>query len=550
MGVILESLGIYGIPDNVENAILTCMLSGDPGLMIGPPGTAKTESIDMIGAALKEASKRKHLPKYKTEMEAWLKNNKQGPEPKLNLFEHQVYDASKLNFEDLVGIINIDAMSKGKIEYISTPTTIWGKKLVAFDEFNRIDPDRQSNLMEIIRSRRCMGVNTGTLFIMNAMNPFGDAGTQILSEALVDRHAMFIQFPDFAQMDQDDRLKIINRVGNSDAVGYKAWSQTKQTFDVSSNAEVVNDTLADAGEKLIALITQAMKISEEIKSEYSKKIAYLVSRTFESLNSVLSGTDSEQKGALLSGRRAGLCHRTIILYRAMEIAKSQIYNTPLDTLITSILRSYPMTMPFGVSGNLDVDKTNNLRRKLMEDIRLHWPQIESGDNIKLSDTLFELFGSASIYRKIEILLNNEIPETISNSAWNLVLTAASQKKINIELIISYLVTIDENIVPNNIKGRLNFGKVGNENPLAMSTSLLGPLAEMSQKFETLIGMWKQEPIIQFFIVGSLREYENKTVPQHEAVRIFDSIAESAGNINNLIESKKKAILKNEDAAIS
>ena len=550
MGVILESLGIYGIPDNVENAILTCMLSGDPGLMIGPPGTAKTESIDMIGAALKEASKRKHLPKYKADMEAWNKNGKQGPEPKLNIFEHQVYDASKLNFEDLVGIINIEAMKSGKIEYISTPTTIWGKKLVAFDEFNRIDPDRQSNLMEIIRSRRCMGVPTGTLFIMNAMNPFGDAGTQILSEALVDRHAMFIEFPDFAQMDQNDRLKIINRIGNSDAVGYKAWSQTKNTFDISNNVEVINDTLADAGEKIITLITQAMKIAEEIKSDYSKKVAYLVSRTFESLNSMLSVGDSEQKGALLSGRRAGLCHRTIILYRAMEIAKSQVYDVPLDPLIASILRSYPMTMPFGVSGSLDADKTNNLRRKLMEDIRLHWPQIETGDNTKLTDKLFELFGSASIYRKIELLLNNDIPEAVSNSAWNLILTSSATKKINIELIIGYLITIDENIVPTNIKGRLNFGKSGTENPLCLASNLVGALAEMMPKFETLIGMWKEKPIIQFFIVGSLREYNDKAVPQHEAIRIFDTVAESANNINKLIENRKKLSLSNENTAIS
>lgn len=543
MSKIIESLGIYGIPEPVENAILTSILSGDPALMIGPPGTAKTETVDMLGAALREASKKK----YKLSLEKWEQDGKKDPKPQPeNIFDFQVYDASKLNFEDLIGIINIDAMKTGKIEYIKTPSTIWNKKLVSFDEFNRIDPDRQSNLMEIIRSRRCMGEPTGTLFIINSMNPFGDSGTQVLSEALVDRHALFIMFPDFASMEQEDRLKIISRVGNSDAVGYKAWSGEKFEFDsVKSNINSINEALATAGDKLIELMKKALVIYKEVTAEYSEQVKYLISRTFEGLNSTISNCDGDQKGSLLSGRRGGLALRSILLYRAIEIAKSQLYNTELPSLLDSILKSYPMCMPFGISGSLDSNVSASLQRQLIESIQLHWPQIESKVPTKLTDRLFELFGTSSIYRKIEILLNDEVPETISNSAWNLVLSYAKDKRIGIETLLAYLIMVDEKIVPTNIRGRLSLPSI--ETNLHVMATLHGPLHDLKDQFNSLIKI--SQPVVQYFILSALAEYNNKTISYGEAKRFLENITDSSEKISNLISRKiaKVAQPSTEDA---
>jgi len=533
MSKIIESLGIYGIPEHTENAILTSILSGDPALMIGPPGTAKTETVDMLGAILREASKKK----YKTSLEAWEQNGKKDPKPTPeNIFDFQVYDSSKLNFEDLVGIINIEAMKTGKIEYIKTPSTIWNKKLVSFDEFNRIDPDRQSNLMEIIRSRRCMGEPTGTLFIINSMNPFGDSGTQLLSEALVDRHAMFITFPDFTTMEQNDRLRIIGRVGNSDAIGYKAWSGEKFEFDsVKSNIGVINEALAQAGEKLIALMQKALSIYKEVTNQYSDQVKYLISRTFEALNSSISALDGDKKGSLLSGRRGGLALRSILLYRAVEIAKSQLYGTPLNPLVNSILCSYPMCMPFGISGNLDTETSTRLQRQLIESIQLYWPQIESGKSVKLVDRLFELFGTTSIYRKIEILLTDEVPETISNSAWNLVLTYAKDKKLNVETLMAYLIMLDEKLIPTNVRGRLDIPKI--ENVMNTATTLQGSLNDIKPDIERLYASANNKPVIQYFIASAINEYNNKVISLTEAKRLLDGLTESIDKITKLIDRK-------------
>lgn len=533
MSKIIESLGIYGIPESVENAILTSILSGDPALMIGPPGTAKTETVDMLGAVLREASKKK----YKLSLEKWEQGDKKDPKPQIeNIFDFQVYDASKLNFEDLIGIINIEAMKHGKIEYIKTPSTIWNKKLVSFDEFNRIDPDRQANLMEIIRSRRCMGEPTGTLFIINSMNPFGDSGTQVLSEALVDRHALFIMFPDFASMEQEDRLKIIGRVGSSDAVGYKAWSGEKFEFDsVKNNINVINETLAEAGDKLIELMKKALSIYKEVTVEYSDQVKYLISRTFEALNSTISNADGDQKGSLLSGRRGGLALRSILLYRAVEIAKSQLYNTDLPSLLDSILKSYPMCMPFGISGNLDSNISASLQRQLVESIQLHWPQIEAGQPTRLTDRLFELFGTASIYRKIEILLNDEVPETISNSAWNLVLSYSKAKCIGIETLLAYLIMIDENIIPTNIRGRLPIPNI--DHNFHITATLHGPLHDLKEQFMALIRSSEKWPVVQYFILSALGEYSNKTISTGEARRLLENITDSSEKISKLLDKK-------------
>ena len=81
----------------------------------------------------------------------------------------------RLNFEDLVGYPSIADLQKNppEVKYVPTKSSIWGKDLIAFDEINRCSEDRQSNLFEIIRSRKLHGLPTGNTFIMSTMNPLG-----------------------------------------------------------------------------------------------------------------------------------------------------------------------------------------------------------------------------------------------------------------------------------------------------------------------------------------------------------------------------------------
>ena len=126
--MILEKLGIYGWSDQDENLVLSSLLTGDPLLLIGNHGCAKTHLANRMAEALG----RKFL----------------------------VYDASKAMFEDVLGYPNVEKLKKGIVEYIPSKVTVWDKEFILIDELNRAIPELQSKWLELIRSRKIMGYET------------------------------------------------------------------------------------------------------------------------------------------------------------------------------------------------------------------------------------------------------------------------------------------------------------------------------------------------------------------------------------------------------
>ena len=194
MTLILDKLDIYGIDPAIEDCIFASLLQGDPALLIGPPGCAKTELLEMIAVCLREHSKEKH------------------PETPDKWFSYQFYDTSKLNPEDLIGFPDPRALSEGKVDYINLPSNIWKKDMVVWDEINRCEKSRQANLFEILRSRRLTGMPTGNKFLFSAMNPYGDHGTEEMSDALVDRHMFYLWFDGFHTMTNDEKIKLVKEI--------------------------------------------------------------------------------------------------------------------------------------------------------------------------------------------------------------------------------------------------------------------------------------------------------------------------------------------------
>jgi len=126
--MILNLLGIFGWKEADENLVLASLLTGDPLLLIGNHGCAKTHVANKVAQALG----RRFL----------------------------VYDASKAMFEDVLGYPNVEKLKHGVVEYVPSPVTIWDKELVLIDELNRAVPELQSKWLEIIRSRKIMGFPT------------------------------------------------------------------------------------------------------------------------------------------------------------------------------------------------------------------------------------------------------------------------------------------------------------------------------------------------------------------------------------------------------
>ncbi|GEM_PF-1651098 len=156
----LKKLQIYGY-DHIEPFILHSLITGMPVLFIGPHGTGKTLLAERIAKMLG--------------------------------IKFHAYDASKALFEDIVGFPDIESMKKGKLEYIRGEITLWDKEFILIDEISRALPGVQNKWLEIIRSRRLMGVPLKQLkYIFSAMNPPSYAGAMPLDEALADRFAFII----------------------------------------------------------------------------------------------------------------------------------------------------------------------------------------------------------------------------------------------------------------------------------------------------------------------------------------------------------------------
>ena len=99
---ILERLGIVGM-ETVEPVILAALIQQDPLLLIGPHGTGKSYLLNRLAATLG--------------------------------LRHRHYNASLLNFDDLVGYPLPNG--SGGLDYVQTPASIWGAQSVFIDEISR-----------------------------------------------------------------------------------------------------------------------------------------------------------------------------------------------------------------------------------------------------------------------------------------------------------------------------------------------------------------------------------------------------------------------------
>ena len=84
--MLLSQLGIFGWKEADENLVLASLLTGDPLLLIGNHGCAKTHVATKVAQALG----RRFL----------------------------VYDASKAMFEDVLGYPNVEKLKHGVVEYV------------------------------------------------------------------------------------------------------------------------------------------------------------------------------------------------------------------------------------------------------------------------------------------------------------------------------------------------------------------------------------------------------------------------------------------------
>lgn len=171
-----------------EPVLLAALASEDPLLLIGPHGSAKSFLLERLAQTLG--------------------------------LEYRFYNASLINYDDLVGIPMPDEERKS-LRYISTPSAIWEAEVVFFDEINRTRPELQNKLFPIVHERRVQGVPLTKLrYRWSAMNPppaaDGDdetidvyLGADPLDPALADRFAFLLEVPGWQQLTEEEKRRIL-----------------------------------------------------------------------------------------------------------------------------------------------------------------------------------------------------------------------------------------------------------------------------------------------------------------------------------------------------
>lgn len=246
---LLRGLGIVGW-DALEPVVLAALATEAPLLVIGPHGSAKTLLLDRIARAL--------------------------------ALQHRHYNASLLNFDDLVGFPVPEA---GRLVYLQTPSTIWDAESVFFDEVSRCRPDLQNKLFPIVHERVVQGLPLGNLrFRWAAMNPPPSedsksspelpeyAGAEPLDVALADRFAFVISAPALADLDPRDQLTVLRDQARCEEDGASKLAAAVER--ARSRIAAVEAGLRDAAAEYTQLLTgELAKAGHPVSTRRAVQIA-------------------------------------------------------------------------------------------------------------------------------------------------------------------------------------------------------------------------------------------------------------------------------------
>ena len=377
--MILEGLGIYGWREGDENLLLASLLTDDPLLLIGRHGSAKTVLAVRIARALGK--------------------------------RFVAYDASKALFEDVLGYPNLEQLKRGVVEYIPGPLTVWDKEMVLIDELNRALPELQSKWLEIIRSRRIMGLPTRLKWVWAAMNPPTYAGTQALDGALLGRFALFVTPPEVLEMTEEDRIKVTQAVTEDDAPALGTWmrqdgNDSLDKIEPTGQSITRDPTLPDI---LQATLQTASRHFSDLRVDL-EQLPLFLSRLATLLHSESGGQIA------LDGRRLGFLQRHILAYRAVELARAGAGSYGrLPPLIDSVRQVLQAGIPLGLEENLQDGEGARHQLDLCTDLLAGF--FQAGSQLAKMDAVYELCTTSDLRRQVEILLREDLGELASCRGW-------------------------------------------------------------------------------------------------------------------------------------
>ncbi len=193
---LLASLNLFGL-DHLDPVLLAALADERPLLLIGPHGTAKSELLNRLAAALR--------------------------------LDHRHYNASLISFDDLLGYPLPDAEA-GTIRFLRTPASLWEAESIFIDELSRCRPETANKLFSVIHERRVQGLDLPRLrYRWAAMNPPPSedeeaaaeaglaalyTGARPLDPALADRFPWVVELPSIDALPVRARRRLIAHGGD------------------------------------------------------------------------------------------------------------------------------------------------------------------------------------------------------------------------------------------------------------------------------------------------------------------------------------------------
>jgi len=378
---VLEKLGIYGWKTETENLLLASLVTGDPVLLIGRHGCAKTH----VACKLAEALGKNFV----------------------------AYDASKTLFDDVLGYPNIEKMKQGKIEYLPSKVTVWDKEMILVDELNRALPEMQAKYLELIRSRKIMGFPTRVRWVLAAMNPVSYSGTQQLDEALIGRFATFVYPPDVLEMEEEDRIRVTSQVNGDDCPAIAEWLNAGGETHRSLKT-VTEEQTQETGRLIEATLKGAARHFCKLR-DAMPTLAEFLSRFADLLL-------KETKGEIsLDGRRLGFLHRNILGNRAVELAKADVHSRDDgDRGMGSFAQSARYVLQHSIPVGLNDESVNREEafHKMEICFDLLSAYFDEDAEMTRVQIIYELFTTKNLMRKAEILLKEDLGDLAESKAWN------------------------------------------------------------------------------------------------------------------------------------
>ena len=421
--MILQQLGIYGWPARDENLLLASLLTGDPLLLVGNHGCAKTHAAGKVAQALGK--------------------------------KFLAYDASKAMFEDILGFPNIHKLQQGEVEYVPSPVTVWDKEMILIDEISRSLPETANRWLEIIRSRKIMGFNTQVKWVWAAMNPMSYSATNALDAALVGRFALFLYPPDALSMEENDRIRVALHINGDDAPALSVW-----TGDIPVGTVPKADVTA-MGAKIHALLTVAgrhfLNLREQMPTlaEFLAKFADLLMR--------------ETKGEIsLDGRRLGFLHRNLLANRAVELAKAEVFHAELPDFVQSARHVVQSSIPVCMNDESMNREETVHKMEICFDLLSNY--FSEGAELSRVNLVYELFTSPDLMRRAEILLTQSLGEMALSKAWTDLMAGDSDLTL-----LAYTALQVESRRPGTIPQELLASLVGKISPEKLGSKCVPPL---------------------------------------------------------------------------